>query len=131
MDRRRAGGAGVLDPGGALEPQFRQMLQHQRAGEILAREAGIEMAEHDLVDIPGMQAGIGDGGARHLADQGFHILAVMAAEGRMSPAHDASGHAPPPGRSKAACPILRGSAVGIQESHQLAGRFAQHLDRRA
>ena len=53
MHRGGAGGAGVLDPGGALEAQIGRGLQHQRSGEILRRKAGIEMAEHDLVDVLG------------------------------------------------------------------------------
>ena len=48
---RRAGRAGVLDAGGALEAQVGRGLQHQRRGEVLRREAGVEMAEHDLIDI--------------------------------------------------------------------------------
>ena len=45
------GSAGVLDAGGALEAQIGRGLQHQRSGKILRREAGIEVAEHDLVDV--------------------------------------------------------------------------------
>jgi hypothetical protein len=42
VDRRRAGGAGVLDPGDRpLEAQLGVGLQHQRRGEALRREAGV------------------------------------------------------------------------------------------
>ena len=60
MHGGRAGGAGILDPGRALEAQIGRGLQHQRGGEILRREAGVEMAEHDLVHIGGRDAGIGE-----------------------------------------------------------------------
>ena len=59
MDRGRTGGAGVLDAQRALEAQVRRRLQHQRGGEILRRKAGVEVAEHDLVDVVGANAGVG------------------------------------------------------------------------
>ena len=46
-----AGGAGILDAGRGLEAQGIIGLEHEGGGEILGAEAGIEMAEHDLVDI--------------------------------------------------------------------------------
>ena len=49
----------VLDAGSRLEAQLGISLQHQRGGEILRREAGIEMPEHDLVDVFGGNSGIG------------------------------------------------------------------------
>ena len=51
MDRGRAGGAGVLDPGRRLEAKSRIGLQHERAGKILANEAAVEVAEIDVVDV--------------------------------------------------------------------------------
>jgi hypothetical protein len=51
VHRRRTGGAGVFDARGRLEAQFGVCLQHQRGREILRREAGVEMPEHDLVDV--------------------------------------------------------------------------------
>ena len=53
MHGRRTGRAGVLNARGRLEAQFGVGLQHQRGREILRREAGIEMPEHDLVDVFG------------------------------------------------------------------------------
>ena len=92
MHRRRAGGAGVLDPGRTLEPQIRRRLQHQRGGEILRREAGIEMTEHDLVDIGRRHAGVGERAGRDPHDQALDGLAVELPERRMGPSDDASGH---------------------------------------
>ena len=69
MDRGRAGGAGVLDPGRGLEAQGRVGLEHQRAGEVLGDEAAVEVAEPDLVDVGRGEAGIGDGGGCSLDDQ--------------------------------------------------------------
>ena len=57
-DRRRAGRAGILDARRRLEAQAVVGLQHQARGEILGGEAGVEMAEHDLVDIVGADAGM-------------------------------------------------------------------------
>ena len=69
MHRRRAGGAGVLHPRRALEAQVGRGLQHQRGGEILRREAGVEMAEHDLVHVGGRDAGVGQRVGRDPHDQ--------------------------------------------------------------
>ena len=74
MDRGRAGGAGVLDPGRGLEAQGRVGLQHERAGEVLGDEAAVEVAEPDLVDLGGLEAGIGDGRGRGLDDQALDVL---------------------------------------------------------
>src|ERR1700721_3073292 len=46
-----AGGAGILDARRRFEAQVGRGLQHQRSGKILRREAGIEVAEHNLVDV--------------------------------------------------------------------------------
>jgi hypothetical protein len=86
------GRAGILYPGRALEAQIGRGLQHQRGGEILRREAGIEVAEHDLIDIARFDPGIGNRLARHFDDQAFDRFAGELAERCMRPAHDARGH---------------------------------------
>jgi hypothetical protein len=75
MDRGRAGRAGVLHAGGAFEAQFGRGLQHQRRGEILRREAGVEMPEHDLVDVGRRDPGTGHGLPRDAHDQAFDRFA--------------------------------------------------------
>ena len=92
MHGGRAGGAGILDPGGALEAQIGRGLQHQRGGEILRREAGVEMAEHDLVDVAGGDAGVRQRRARDPHDQAFDRLPFEPAERGMSPSDDAGSH---------------------------------------
>ena len=92
MHGGRAGGAGILDPARALEAQIGRGLQHQRGGEVLRREAGVEMTEHDLVDVAGGDAGIGQRLLRDPHDQALDRLAFEAAERGMGPAHDASSH---------------------------------------
>jgi hypothetical protein len=67
-------------------------LQHQRSGKILRRKAGIEVAEHDLVDVFGLNAGVGQRFAGHFHDQAFHGFAGKLAEGGMRPTHDAGCH---------------------------------------
>ncbi len=102
IDRGRAGGAGILDPRRALEAQRRIELQHQRGGKFLAREAAIEGAEINLVDVGGRDAGILQRVARDADDERFDILALELAEFRMGPSDDAGGHARPPSqRSRA------------------------------
>ena len=81
MHGRRAGGAGILDPRGALEAQLGRGLQHQRGGEVLRREAGVEMAEHDLVDVAGGDAGVRQRRGRDPHDQALDGLAFEPAEG--------------------------------------------------
>ena len=88
----RPRGAGVLDAGGGLEAQMRIGLQHQRSREILRREAGVEMAEHDLVDIAGRDAGIGQRLVGDLDHEAFDGLGVELSEGRMRPSNDAGSH---------------------------------------
>src|SRR5712691_8033964 len=96
VHRGRAGGAGILDPARALEAQIGRSLQHQRGGKILRREAGVEMAEHDLVDVARLDPGIGQRLARDPDDQALDRLAFEAPELRVRPAHDASRHGRPP-----------------------------------
>ena len=55
-------------------------------------KAGIEMAEHDLVDLVGTDAGMVERVGRDLDDQAFQRLAFELAEARMRPADDACGH---------------------------------------
>ena len=43
--RRRAGRTGVLDAGRRLEPKGVVRLEHDRGGEVLLSEAGVEVAE--------------------------------------------------------------------------------------
>ena len=72
--------------------QMRIGLQHQRSREILRREAGVEMAEHDLVDISGRNAGVRHRLVGDLGDKAFHGLGVKLSEGRMRPSDDAGCH---------------------------------------
>ncbi len=93
MHRGRAGGAGILDAGRALEAQIGRGLQHQRGGEILRREAGVEMTEHDLVDVLGGDTGVGQRLVGNLARSGFRrVSPVKFTEGGVGPADDAGGH---------------------------------------
>ena len=92
MHRRRTGGAGVLDPRRRLEAQLRIGLQHQRGREILRREAGVEMAEHDLVDVCGGNAGIGQRIGRDLDHEALDGFGVELAEWRVRPSDDAGCH---------------------------------------
>jgi hypothetical protein len=48
--------------------------------------------EHDLVDVAGVDPGIGQCPLRNPYDQTFERLAFEAAEGSMGPTHDTSGH---------------------------------------
>ena len=87
-----AGGAGILDAGRGLEAQGIIGLEHEGGGEILGAEAGIEMAEHDLVDITGLDAGMGNRLAGHPHDHALDGLGIVLAEGHMGPAHNGRGH---------------------------------------
>ena len=104
MHRRRTGGAGVFDPRGRLEAQFGVGLQHQRGRKILRREAGVEMPEHDLVDVFGGYAGVGQRIGRHLHHEALDGFRVELAEWRVRPSDDAGCH----GRSPYfALPVLK------------------------
>ena len=92
MHRRRAGGAGIFHPRRAFKAQIGRGLEHQRGGEILRREAGIEMAQHDFIDVFRRNAGIGQSIAGNTHDQAFDGLAAQFAEVAMRPADDARGH---------------------------------------
>src|SRR5665213_2146721 len=87
-----AGGAGVFHPGRALEAQIGRGLQHQRGGEILWRKAGVEMPEHDLVDVLGGNARVGQRLAGNTHDQAFNALTIKLTERGVSPADDCRGH---------------------------------------
>ena len=95
VHRGRAGGAGILDPGRSLEAQIGRGLQHQRRGEILRREARVEMAEHDLVDFARPNAGIHQRLARDPHDQAFDRLTLKLPEAGVRPSDDAGGHGHP------------------------------------
>ena len=90
--RRRAGGAGVLHARRRLEAEAVVGLQDQARRKVLGREAAVEMAEQDFVDILRTDPGMLQRLDRHLADQAFQRLAFELAEPGMSPAHDACGH---------------------------------------
>jgi hypothetical protein len=87
-----AGRAGVLDARRRLEAELVVRLEHDRGREILRREAGVEMAEQDLVDLLGADAGMVERLIRDPDDQAFDGLVVELAEFAVSPADDAGGH---------------------------------------
>lgn len=89
---RGPGGAGILDTGRGLEAQAVIGLQHQRSGEILGREPGVEMPQHDLVDIVGPETGILQRRARHARDEPLDGFGVLSAEGCMGPSDDTCCH---------------------------------------
>ncbi len=84
--------AGIFHPRRALEAERRVGLQHEGSGEILRRKSGVEMPEHDLVDIARLKACVGDGVAGHRYDHAFDGFIRMLAEGRVRPADDCGGH---------------------------------------
>src|SRR5258706_14057138 len=92
MDGGRPGGTSVLYPARAFEAQIRGGLKHQRGSKILGRETGIEMPEHDLVDIAGGDPSIGERLGRDPHDQTLDRLSLEATKGGVSPANNASGH---------------------------------------
>ena len=81
MHGGRSGGAGILDPCRRLEPQMRVGLQHQCRGEILRREPGVEMPEHDLIDVGGGNAGVGQRLVRDADHQALDRLGIELAKG--------------------------------------------------
>src|SRR5215469_6790853 len=92
MHGRRAGGAGIFHTGCALKAQIGRGLQHQRGGEILRREAGIEVAEDDFIDVFGGNRGIGERIAGNAHDKALNGFTAEFAEWAMRPAYDARGH---------------------------------------
>ena len=92
MHGGRARRAGILDPRRALEAQIGRGLQHQRRGEILRGEAGVEMAEHDLIDVLGSNAGVGKRAVGDPRHQALDRFTFELAERRVRPANDACRH---------------------------------------
>ena len=92
MHGGRTGGAGILDARGRLEAQRGIGLQHQRGGKILRREAGIEMPEHDLIDVAGGDAGISQRLVGDLDDEALDGLGIELSERRVRPSNDAGCH---------------------------------------
>jgi hypothetical protein len=92
MHRRGARRAGVLDAGRRLEPEPIVGLQHDRSREVLRAEAGVEMAEQDLVDVLGRDPGVGQRLIGDPDDKALHGLCIELAERRVGPTDDAGGH---------------------------------------
>ncbi len=92
MHRGGTGGAGVLHPCRRLEAQRGISLQHQRSGKILRREAGVEMPEHDFIDVAGGNAGIGQRLGRDLHHEALDGFGVEFSERRVRPSDDAGCH---------------------------------------
>ena len=92
MDRRRAGGAGVLDPRRRLEAKAGIGLEHERGRKLLADKPAVHRAEIDRVDIGRRDPGIGQGGLRDLDDQLLDVFAFVLAEFAVRPADDAPAH---------------------------------------
>ena len=89
MHGGRTGGAGVFHARRALEAQIGRGLQHQRGGKILRRKAGVEMPEHDLVDVFGGDTGVGQRLAGDPHDQAFDGFTAEFTEGSMGPPDNA------------------------------------------
>src|SRR6185437_7901730 len=117
----RTRGAGVLDAGRGLEAQMRVGLQHQRRRKVLRRETGVEMAEHDLVDIAGGNAGIRQRLVGDLDHEAFHGLGVEFSEGRMRPSNDAGSHG--------GSPLIRSDVRSSPSGTGLHAAFADLTDR--
>src|SRR5476651_916401 len=83
----------MLHAQGTLETQIGRGLQHKRGGKILCRKTGIEMAEHDFVDILGRNTGIAERRIGYPHDKALDGLAFEPAERGMRPAHDGGSHA--------------------------------------
>src|SRR5262249_44459401 len=92
VDRRRARGAGVLDPRRRLEAEPGVGLEDQRGRKLLAHETRIHGADEDLVDLRGLEPRVMDRLARDLRDQRLDILVLVLAELAVGPADDAGGH---------------------------------------
>jgi hypothetical protein len=95
LPQRTTGGArraGVLDPGRGLEAEPVIRLEHERSGEILRAEPGIEVAEHDLVDIVRADARMLERLLGDAHDEALDALRVMLTERGVGPAHDTGSH---------------------------------------
>src|SRR3546814_5821325 len=84
-----------------LEAQAVVRLQHQGGRKGLAREALVEVADEDLVDLVGADAGVLERLQGDASDEGFDIVVLVLAERRVAPADDAGGHADSPSRGAA------------------------------
>src|SRR6516164_10311475 len=93
MDRRRAGGAGILDACSGLEAEPGIGLKDERGGEFLADKAAVHRAEIDAVDVGRRDTGIGQGRLRPLDDQRLDVPALVPAEFAVRPTDDATAHA--------------------------------------
>jgi hypothetical protein len=114
MHGGRAGGTGVLHPAGAFEAQVRRRLKHQCGGKVLGRKAGIEMPEHDLIDIAGADPGIGEGLACNSNDQALDGFTLEPPKGCVRPADDASRH---------------GSLLSVSSLYVIYGHWSGQLSR--
>ena len=92
MDGRGSRRTRVLDTGGRLEAECRVGLQHEARGEVLSRETGVEMAEHDLVDILGADPRILERAGRRGHDQALDGFVAVPTERQMVPANDTGRH---------------------------------------
>ena len=91
-----AGGAGIFNTGRRFETQIVGGLQHEAGGEILRREARTEMAQHDLVDIRGLQTRMIQRFARDADNQAFDADRIQLSKRRMRPTHNCSRHCSSP-----------------------------------
>ena len=105
MHGGRSRGAGVFHPRRRLEAKRRIGLQDERSREILRRKAGIEMPEHNLVDIARGDAGVRQRFVRDLDDKTLDGLGVEFPEGRVRPPDNAGCHdcSPKNPRSRSDC----------------------------
>src|SRR5215471_21717745 len=93
MDRRRTGGAGILNARRRFETKAGIGLEDQRGREFLADKAAVHRAEIDRVDVCRRNAGIGQCRLRDLDDQRLDVSALVLAEFAVRPADDATAHA--------------------------------------
>ncbi len=92
MHGSRSRRAGILDSGRGRKTQVGCRLQHQRRREVLRRKSGVEVAEHDLIDVARRDPGVGERRGRDAHDQALDRLAVEFAEWRVCPSDDTRGH---------------------------------------
>src|SRR3546814_12323744 len=77
--------SGILHPGRRLEAQAVVRLQHQGGRKGLARAALVEVADEDLVDLVGADAGVLERLQGDASDEGFDIVVLVLADRRVSP----------------------------------------------
>jgi hypothetical protein len=80
MDRRRSGRTGILHPCGRFEAQVWVALEDKRSGEVLGREAGIEVPEQDGVYLGCAQASIGHRPSRGFDDHALQCSVTQPAK---------------------------------------------------